>query len=422
MARRDESGETQRDRLIGLGRRSIAKSYYPELRRRLDELEMFRALLDRINDAIFILDVLTGDIVDVSGSLQDRYDCAPEDLIGVPFRELLPPHVARYVNEILNSESGVTRLETELHCPGSLKWTPVDISIQIPEGLDPPRAVVVARDISERKRAEEELKRINMELEQRVMERTRALHKANQAKSEFLSIVSHELRTPLTSIIGFAKIMDRRLKRSIIPEVESDHTDLLPSLEKMRHNLNVVVSEGDRLTNLINDLLDVAKLEAGGMEYHTVEMDVPELLRRASDSVSGLLESSGIELKINAERDIPPVIADRDRILQVVINLLSNAIKYASGEPVELSATQEKDGIRIAVRDHGPGVPEHLRESIFDKFITQAHAAERAPMKGTGLGLTICKHIVEAHGGSISINTPEDGGSEFFFTLPTQPG
>lgn len=418
MARRGEFEESQRDRLIGLGRHSIAKSYYPELKRRLTELELFRSLLDRINDSIFILDVLTGNIVDVSGSMPENFDCKPEELIHAPFREMLPEHVARYVNEILNSESGGIRLETELHCPGSRRKTPVDLSIQISEDLDPPRAVVVARDISERKRAEEELRRINMELEQRVLERTRELHKANQAKSEFLSIVSHELRTPLTSIIGFAKIMLRRLHRKVVPEIREDHEDLIPMLDKMGENLSVVISEGARLTELINDLLDVAKLEAGGMEYETVELDVRELLNRAAGAVSGLLEQHDIGLELDVEEDLPHTSGDSDRLLQVVINLLSNAVKYAAGKPIRLRAQLCGDSIRVAVRDHGPGVPEHLRESVFEKFITQAHQAEGTPMKGTGLGLTICKHIVEAHGGTIGIVSPEDGGSEFFFTIP----
>jgi PAS domain S-box-containing protein len=417
--RADNGDESARDRLIGLGRRSISKSYYPELRRRVEELELFRSLLDQIQDAIFIVDVASGMVLDVAGATQERFGCDAEQLKGRPFADLLPDYVGRYVREMFGSESGVVRMETKLCCPGCSETVPVDLSIQIPEGQHPLRAVVVARDISDRKRAEEALRTINQELERRVLQRTRELDKANQAKSEFLSVVSHELRTPLTSIIGFAKIMRKRLDRTILPALAENHEEMVPMLKKMEDNLDVMVSEGDRLGGLINDLLDVAKLETGHMEYHTSRVEVRDLLERSGQAVSGLFEDAGIELNITVEQGLPWLEGDRDRLMQVVINLLSNAAKYADGKPIELSAGMSDNMVRVSVRDHGPGVPQHLRRAIFRKFVTDTgEEAAKAKVKGTGLGLAICRHIVEAHGGRIGVRDPEDGGSEFSFTLP----
>lgn len=417
--RADNGDESARDRLIGLGRRSISKSYYPELRRRVEELELFRSLLDQIQDAIFIVDVASGMVLDVAGATQERFGCDAEQLKGRPFADLLPDYVGRYVREMFGSESGVVRMETKLCCPGCSETVPVDLSIQIPEGQHPLRAVVVARDISDRKRAEEALRTINQELERRVLQRTRELDKANQAKSEFLSVVSHELRTPLTSIIGFAKIMRKRLDRTILPALAENHEEMVPMLKKMEDNLDVMVSEGDRLGGLINDLLDVAKLETGHMEYHTSRVEVRDLLERSGQAVSGLFEDAGIELNITVEQGLPWLEGDRDRLMQVVINLLSNAAKYAEGKPIELRAGMSDNMVRVSVRDHGPGVPQHLRRAIFRKFVTDTgEEAAKARVKGTGLGLAICRHIVEAHGGRIGVRDPEDGGSEFSFTLP----
>lgn len=415
--RADNGGDSARDRLIGLGRRSISKSYYPELRRRVEELELFRSLLDQIQDAIFIVDVASGMVLDVAGATQERFGCDAEHLKSRPFAELLPDYVGRYVREMFGSESGVVRMETKLCCPGCENTVPVDLSIQISEGQHPLRAVVVARDISDRKRAEEALRNINQELERRVLQRTRELDKANRAKSEFLSVVSHELRTPLTSIIGFAKIMRRRLDRSILPVLAEDHEEMVPLLKKMEDNLDVMVSEGDRLGGLINDLLDVARLESGHMEYHTSRVEVADLLERSVQAVSGLFEDAGLKLNVAVEEGLPQLEGDRDRLMQVVINLLSNAAKYADGKPIELNAGMKNGMIRVAVRDHGPGVPEHLRRAIFRKFVTDT-GEEAVKTKGTGLGLAICRHIVEAHDGRIGVHAPEGGGSEFSFTLP----
>lgn len=415
----DYQEKSQRERLIGLGRRSISKSYYPELKQRLGELEVFRALLDNINDAIFIVDAASGTIADVSGAMRERFGCDPQTLIGRPFHHLLPGHISRFLQELFESESGLVRLETTLSCSADTPDVPVDISIQVPKGLNPRRAVIVARDISERKMAEEELRKINVELERRVLERTKELDKANQAKSEFLSVVSHELRTPLTSIIGFAKIIRKRLDRSVIPNVTDNHDDIVPILHKMAENLSVVISEGDRLTTLINDLLDMARLEAGHMEYYIARLNAEMLITRATDAVSGLMEHNGVELRVDLADNLPEIAGDSDRLLQVIINLLSNAVKYADGKPVKLKAEKKGTMLRIAVRDYGPGIPEHMRESVFDKFITQNHQAESSKnMKGTGLGLAICRHIVEAHGGSIDLRQPDSGGSEFYFTIP----
>lgn len=260
----------ERSKLIGLGKRSISKSYYPELKSRLDELEHFRALLDRVSDAIFVVDAETGIILDISGSTHAMLGCGLEELAGLPFKDLLPAHISRYATNLFNTESDILNLETELCCPtcSENKPIPVEITLRIVTLQNMRQAIIVARDISERKHNEETLRKSHDQLEIRVRERTRELDRANQAKSEFLSIVSHELRTPLTSVLGFTKIIRKKLIDKVYPAVDhAGKPKLRKEMSQIKKNIDIIISEGERLTALINDVLDLAKLEADKVEY-----------------------------------------------------------------------------------------------------------------------------------------------------------
>lgn len=209
---------SEREKLIGLGKRSVSKSYYPELKTRLDELEQFRALLDLVNDAIFVVEADTGIILDISGSTQTMIGCGNADIVGSPFKRFLPRHLKRHANNLFHNDTENLQLETELRHPDcKLRAVPVDLTVQLTFLGEKRRAIIVARDISERKANERRLKKSHDLLEIRVRERTRELARANRAKSEFLAIVSHELRTPLTSILGFSKIIRKSWSTPFIP-------------------------------------------------------------------------------------------------------------------------------------------------------------------------------------------------------------
>ena len=410
---------TEREKLIGLGKRSISKSYYPELKSRLDELERFRALLDRMSDAILIVDADSGRILDVSGSATAMLRCRADTLKGKEFHELLPEHVARYAGNIVSCQNDTMNLETEFSCPGAadVAPVPVEVSIKTVDYEGKRQAIIVARDISERKRNEEVLRKSHDELEIRVRERTRELDMANKAKSEFLSIVSHELRTPLTSVIGFAKIIRKKLLDVVFPAVKNGDKRTCKEMTRVKKNIDIIVSEGDRLTALINDVLDLAKLEAEKVEYRMESVNPADFIHRSAEATSSLFMSSGLSLVLDLEPRLPNIQGDMDRLIQVMVNLFSNGVKFTEKGAVTCRARVAGGHVRISVTDTGKGIPSDMVSTIFDKFIQGQESLADRP-KGTGLGLPICRGIVEGHGGYIWAEEGRKAGGKIIFTLP----
>lgn len=410
----------EREKLIGLGKRSISKSYYPELRSRLDELEHFRALLDHVSDAILVVDPITGVILDASGSTEAMLGCKTGELPGTPFKHLLPRHVARYSHNLFNSRNENISLETEFCCPNcsSGSSVAVEMSLRILDHMGKSRAIIVARDISERKRSEQALRNSHDELEIHVRERTRELERANQAKTEFLSMVSHELRTPLTSVLGFAKIIRKKLMETVYPAVPcASDTKVAREMERVEKNLAIIISEGGRLTALINDVLDLAKMEANKIQYRMESVRPNEFIDRSIAATNALFIDCEISLHTDIQPELPLIKADTDRLIQVMINLISNAVKFTEKGTVTVRARQVGDYVRLSVADTGVGIPAPMLESIFEKF-TQAVASLADRPKGTGLGLPITRDIIEGHHGHLWVESAPEKGSKFVFTLP----
>jgi PAS domain S-box-containing protein len=411
---------SERQKLIGLGKRSISKSYYPELKTRLDELEQFRALLDRVNDAIFVVDPNTGKILDTSGSTHTLLNCGPTEIIGSLFKNILPQHIRRHADNLFNNETKTTRLETEFRCPGTngSPSVPVEMTLQLVSLGDTRRAIIVARDISERKRNERALKQSHDLLEIRVQERTKELDQANKAKSEFISIVSHELRTPLTAVLGFTKIIRKKLIDSILPALaHAEGPRLQREAEQIMKNIDIITSEGNRLTSLIDNVLDLAKMEAQKVSYTLTPLQPEEFIQRSVDAISSLFDDTNLVLLLEMEPGLPKVMGDLDRLIQVMVNLFSNGVKFTSEGTVTCSARRVGDNVRISVSDTGIGIPADLLETIFEEFTQVGEDMSDRP-RGTGLGLPICRHIIEKHGGHIWAESHIRTGSEFAFTLP----
>ena len=240
---------------------------------------------------------------------------------------------------------------------------------------------------------------------------------ANEAKSAFLSTVSHELRTPLTSVLGFAKIIRKRLEDKIFPNVNIEDQKIKRTMKQVTENLNVVVSEGERLTTLINDVLDLAKIESGKMEWNMRPVFLQDAISRAIASTQSLFEHKGLKLKKKVPSDLPLVNADEDKLIQVVINLISNAVKFTDTGKVEIDAYQDKDQIIVEIQDTGIGIAEEDHYKVFEKFRQAGDTLTDKP-KGTGLGLPICREIIEHHGGIIWMTSEPGVGSTFYFSIP----
>ncbi|MEH1856854.1 MAG: PAS domain S-box protein [Nostoc sp.] len=240
----------------------------------------------------------------------------------------------------------------------------------------------------------------------------------DQMKTDFISTVSHELRTPLTSVLGFASIIQEKLETDVFPMISTEDRKLQKTIKRVADNLNIIVSEAERLTSLINDVLDIAKMEAGKVEWQMQPIDPSELLDWATNSTAGLFETNGLQLVSEIEPGLPQIVGDRNRLLQVLINLISNAVKFTESGCVTCRVKQENDGVCISVIDTGIGIAPEDQPKVFEKFRQVGDTLTDKP-KGTGLGLPICKQIVDHHGGRIWVESEPGKGSIFSFIIPT---
>ncbi|NEQ53016.1 MAG: response regulator [Leptolyngbya sp. SIO3F4] len=239
----------------------------------------------------------------------------------------------------------------------------------------------------------------------------------DQMKTDFLSTVSHELRTPLTSVLGFAKLIQKKLEDTILPAVEIDTRKTERTVSQVRNNLGIIVSEGERLTALINDVLDISKIEAGKIEWDMQPITIATIIERAIAATSVLARNSNLEVICDIQSELPEVVCDRDRLIQVVINLISNAIKFTNSGTITCRAYHQDSTIITSVSDTGIGLAADDLDKVFEKF-TQVGEVMTDKPKGTGLGLPICKQIIEHHGGRIWVESNVGKGSTFSFTLP----
>ncbi|MGB6191845.1 MAG: GAF domain-containing protein, partial [Terracidiphilus sp.] len=244
-----------------------------------------------------------------------------------------------------------------------------------------------------------------------------AAEEADATKSSFLSTVSHELRTPLTSVLGFAKIIRRRLEERLFPIIPQGDRKVEQAKQQVLENLGVVVSEGERLTKLIDDVLDLAKIEAGKFTWNMSAVSISDVIERATAATASLFEAKKLTLVRNVDPNLPIITGDQDRLIQVVINLISNAVKFTDSGSITCSAHQKDGDLVVGVTDSGIGIAPADQSKVFEKFKQVGDTLTDKP-KGTGLGLPICKEIVEYHGGRIWVESAPGKGSIFSFTLP----
>ncbi len=260
----------------------------------------------------------------------------------------------------------------------------------------------------------EEVKLAKQEAEQA----SKLAEKANEAKSAFLSTVSHELRTPLTSVLGFAKIIKKRLEERIFPIIDKSDSKIDKTVNQISENLHVVISEGERLTHLINDVLDLAKIEAGKMDFNQENVSLPEVAERAIAATTALFDQKALKLIRKIDTTIPEIIGDKDKLIQVIINLISNSVKFTDEGAITCSVFKQKDELIVSIADTGIGIAPEDFGAVFEQFKQVGGDTLTDKPKGTGLGLPICKEIVEHLGGRIWLESERGKGSTFSFALP----
>ncbi len=391
----------------------------------------YREFLESAPDALVLIN-RTGAILFVNAQAESLFGYTRAELLGTPIEMLLPEqfrvgHVEHRAGYCASPRFrpmgscmglyGVRKDGTEFSVDISLSYQQIENDLVI---------LAAIRDVTERKRAEEEIQKLNTELDQRVIERTAQLKEANERleaasrhKSEFLAHMSHELRTPLNSVLGFAELLQ-------------DPTFGALSEKQARYAHNIHAS-GKHLLALIGDLLDLSKVEAGKLDLRYETLTLAETLEAALHIMRPQAEVKGLALYLTVDAALPPLTADPLRFTQILYNLLSNAVKFTpeggrvtvtarrAGREAAGSGRQEAGGaefVEIAVTDTGIGIKPDDLSRLFQEFVRLDTAiAQRA--EGTGLGLALTKKLVELHGGEISAASEgEDRGSTFTVRLP----
>ncbi|HEX9702047.1 MAG TPA: PAS domain S-box protein, partial [Rhodospirillales bacterium] len=346
--------------------------------------ERTRAIVDNIIDGIVTIDA-AGTILTINSKAAEIFGYAEHEMVGHNVDILMPePHrgsrdryAANYRTTGVAKFLGETRQIEGVRRDG--RRFPMELAINAVPFGDERLFVGIVRDVTEQKEME-------------------------RLKGEFVSTVSHELRTPLTSIRGSLGL----LTGGVVGK--------LPA--KARAMIEMAEKNTERLINLVNDILDMEKLESGRMEFRFTRLDLGRLVEAGITANKGYADGFGVEFVLTGNDPDIFVRADNDRLTQVLTNLLSNAAKFSpKGGKVEVAVGSRKGWGCVSVRDHGPGIPDEFRDKIFGKF-TQADSSDKRTAGGTGLGLNISKTIIEKHGGVIGFESGSGDGATFYFEVP----
>ncbi len=367
----------------------------------------FRELLEAAPDAIIEVDQ-SGRIVLLNAVTEKLFGYSREELLGLNVDQLLPEgprgrhsaHRAHYTAEAHVRPMGSGLTLRAKRRDGS--EVPVEISLSPVNSDDGLHVLAIIRDATERHLAEEKIRSANQQLELR----NREVERANRLKSEFLASMSHELRTPLHTIIGFTELLAEELEG--------------PLNDRQKRFVKHVHQDSHHLLALINDILDLSKIEAGRMELRLESFDAAGVLQDVLAGIRTLADAKQIRIDNRVAGQIG-IVADRVRFREILNNLLSNAVKFTpEGGDIWVEAGFEDDMALFAVSDSGIGIAPEDQDAIFETF-RQVGSTTRGVREGTGLGLAIVRRLVEMHGGSIRVESEIDKGSRFQFTMPSSP-
>ncbi len=390
---------------VEIGERKQAEEKLKEMRDHLEEIVQQRtaelanakanltAIIDNLADGLLVTDP-NGIIIRYNPAFTRMFGLEQVQLLGRDCSEVVGKELSDIIKKHRESSQDISVAEVKLAANriGQSLTTTYPTESENPATAASIGSVTLIRDVT----LEKEIDRM---------------------KTDFISTVSHELRTPLTSVVGFAKIIHKKLTDKVIPVLTELDKKTRKTLAQVVENIQIIVSEGERLTALINDVLDIAKIEAGKIEWHFQPAAAKELIERAAAATSSLRETARLALNLEISPDIPIIEVDQDRILQVLINLISNAIKFTPTGSITLKALATQSEVVFSVIDTGVGIAPEDREKVFEKFKQVGDLMTDKP-KGTGLGLAICKQIIEHHGGRIWVESELGKGSNFSFTIP----
>lgn len=359
-------------------------------KRVIDEKSGYRDLLEAAPDAMVVLSQ-RGDIVLLNLQAEKQFGYRRDELLGQAVKNIIPEGFAERLiaDDLRSAEDALAQqIGTGIELVGRRKdgsEFPIELMLSPLKNADGVLIIAAIRDISARARVDDERKRVA------------------RLKDEFVSTVSHELRTPLTSIAGSISLL--------IAKVAGELPAPAPRL------LNIAHQNCQRLARLVDDILDIGKMEAGQVVYRFTCVEVRALVAQVIEANRGYAEGYRVQIRLDESSALGDVRADRDRLSQVVTNLISNAIKFSAPDDEVLVSTEQRfNSMRISVRNRGAGIPEDFKPFIFQRFM-QADATNTREKGGTGLGLCIVKQIVDRLGGEVDFEE-EPGQTLFYVELP----
>jgi PAS domain S-box-containing protein len=366
---------------------------------------LLREITENISDMIAKLD-LDGTIKFVTPAKNDILGYGINNVIGKNLFDFIckddKKNVLRKIRKLIKTTINQKIQHRCRHVDGRILWVDVSINALLDDNNKVVGLILSARDITKRIEAEEVMKENE--------EKTRMLNQAmeyDRFRTDFFANISHELRTPINVILGTLQLMELKFKELFNENEKSSKKHL----KTMKQNCY-------RLVRLIDNLIDVTKIDAGYFEIHLSNCNIVSVVEEITLSVAGYIENKGISLLFDTEMEEKIIACDKDKIERIMLNLISNAIKFTNlGGNISINIFERKDNIVISVRDTGIGIPKEKQQCVFDRFI-QVDKSLTRNREGSGIGLSLVKALVEMHGGKVFLESEVDIGSEFSFELP----
>jgi len=359
--------------------------------------EIYKVVFENAFDSIFIVDPESQRILDCNEIAAERLGYSRDEILSMGLADINVPEAYSAIRKTLHNqvhENAKERFERE-HRRKDGSTMPVEITSRVVDIDGRKLVIAIARDITERRESEKELLKAKEHAEE-----------ANHAKSQFLANISHELRTPLNAIIGFSDILNLEMFGPITE----------PRYQEYALFIN---SSGQHLKNIVQDILDISKVESGAIQLDIRPVEIGAPLLSALEVVEPMRKEGQLQINADIPEGIPRVHVDETRMRQILINLLSNAIKFtpANGQ-IDITVSMDiNDGIFISVSDTGIGIAESDLEKIFEPFVQAGDASSRSS-EGVGLGLALCRTMIEMHDGELSIESSSGKGTTVTVKLP----